>query len=64
MEGYAICLAVGNGAGIVIGLAIGRKEKPWSELTAAERKNRLIAIVVGSVLCIAGIVVLLVRLMP
>jgi len=63
MEGYAIGLAVGIGAGIAIGIAIGRKEKPWSELTPAERKNRLIAIVVGSVLCIAGVVVLLVRLM-
>jgi hypothetical protein len=63
VEGYAIGLTVGIGAGIVIGFAIGRKEKPWSELTPAERKNRLIAIVVGSVLSIAGIVVLVVRLM-
>jgi hypothetical protein len=63
MEGYPIGLAVGIGAGIVIGIAIGRKQKPWSELTAAERKTRLVAIVVGSVLCIAGIVLLLVRLM-
>jgi hypothetical protein len=63
MEGYPIGLAVGIGAGIVIGIAIGRKQKPWSELTATERRNRIITIVVGSVLCIAGIVVLLVRLM-
>jgi hypothetical protein len=62
MEGYPIGLAVGIGAGIVIGIAIGRKQKPWSELTAAERKRMIVAIVVGSVLCIVGIVVFLVRL--
>ena len=62
MEGYPIGLAVGIGAGIVIGIAIGRKQKPWSELTAAERKNRIIAIVVGSVICIVGIALFLVRL--
>jgi hypothetical protein len=62
MEGYAIGLAVGFGAGIVIGISIGRKQKPWSELTAAERKNRIIAIAVGGVLFVAGLVVFLVRL--
>jgi len=62
MEGYAIGLAVGIGAGIAIGIAIGRKEKPWSELTPAERKNRLTAIVVGSVLCIVGVALFFVRL--
>jgi uncharacterized membrane protein len=61
MEGYAIGLAVGVGAGIAIGISIGRKQKPWSELTAAERKNRIIAIAVGSVLFVAGVVVFLVR---
>jgi len=61
MEGYAIGLAVGVGAGIVIGISIGRKQKPWSELTAAERKNRIIAIAVGGVLCVAGVVVFLLR---
>jgi hypothetical protein len=61
MEGYAIGLAVGLGAGIAIGISIGRKQKPWSELTAAERKNRIIAIAVGSVLFVAGVVVFLVR---
>ena len=62
MEGYAIGLAVGLGAGIAIGISIGRKQKPWSELTAAERKTRIISIAVGGVLLVAGVVVLLVRL--
>jgi hypothetical protein len=61
MEGYVIGLAVGIGAGIAIGFSIGRKQKPWSELTAAERKNRIIAIAVGGVLLVAGIVVFLIR---
>jgi hypothetical protein len=63
MEGYPIGLAVGVGAGIIIGIAIGRKQKPWSELTAAERKNRIIGITAGAVLFIAGLVVFLVGLL-
>jgi hypothetical protein len=61
MEGYVIGLAVGIGAGIAIGFSIGRKQKPWSELTAAERKNRIIAIAVGGVLLVAGLVVFIIR---
>lgn len=66
MEGYAIGLAVGLGAGIAIGISIGisigSKQKPWSELTAGEKKTRIISIAVGGVLFVAGVVVLLVRL--
>ena len=62
MEGYPIGLAVGIGAGIVIGIAIGRKQKPWSELTAAERRNRIIAIAAGGVLFVAGLVIFMVGL--
>ena len=61
MGGYAIGLAVGPSAGIAIGISIGRKQKPWSELTAAERKNRIIAIAVGGAVCVAGVAVFLVR---
>jgi hypothetical protein len=63
MEGYAIGLAVGLGAGIVIGISMGRKQKPWSELTAAERKNRIIAIAAGGVLLVGGVATFLVRWM-
>ena len=63
MEGYPIGLAAGIGAGIVIGIAIGRKQKPWSELTAAERRNRIIAIAAGGVLFVAGLVIFLVGLL-
>jgi hypothetical protein len=62
MEGYAIGLAVGLGAGIAIGISIGGKQKPWSELTPAEKKTRIIGIAVGGVLFVAGLVVFLVRM--
>jgi hypothetical protein len=62
MEGYAIGLAVGLGAGIAIGISIARRQKPWSELTATERKQRIIALAVGGVLLAAGVVVFLIRL--
>ena len=67
MEGYAIGLAVGLSAGIAIGISIGipigKKQKPWSELTAGERKTRIISIAAGGVLFVAGVVVLLIRLL-
>lgn len=62
MDGYAIGIAVGLGAGIAIGFSLGRRQKPWSELTAGEKKTRIITIAAGVVLLIAGIVVFLIRL--
>jgi hypothetical protein len=63
MEGYTIGLAIGLGAGMVIGIAIGRKQKPWSELTATEKRNRIIAIAICSILVVIGLVFFLVRLL-
>ena len=63
MDGYVIGLAVGLGAGIAVGISIGMKRKPWSELTAGERKTRIISIATGGVLFIAGVVVFLIRLL-
>lgn len=62
MDGYAIGIAVGLGAGIAIGFSLGRRQKPWSELTTGEKKTRIITIAAGVVLLIAGIVVFLIRL--
>ena len=62
MDGYVIGLAVGLGAGIAIGISMGRKQKPWSEMTPGERKARIISIVAGGILLIVGVVVLFVRL--
>jgi len=62
LDGYGIGLVVGFGAGIAIGISIGKKQKPWSELTAAEKKLRIISIPAGGVLFVALVVVFLIRL--
>jgi len=61
MAGYGIGLAIGFAAGIGVGISIGQKQKPWSELTAAEKKRRMIAITAGSVIFVALVVVFLIR---
>ena len=63
MDGYVIGLAVGFGAGITVGISIGGKRKPWSELTAGEKKTRIISLTAGGVLFVAGVVVFLIRLL-
>jgi len=40
MAVYGIGLARGFAAGIGVGISIGKTQKPWSELTAAEKKRR------------------------
>jgi len=51
------------GIGISIGISIGKKQKPWSELTASEKKTRIISITAGAVLFVVGVVFLVVRLL-
>jgi tetrahydromethanopterin S-methyltransferase subunit F len=43
--------------GLVIGLLVGRKREPWSELTDRQRKITIGLIAAGVVLLAAGIVV-------
>ena len=54
--------AFGFATGIAVGLAIGlsfssRRQKPWSELSAREKKLMIGLIAAGVVLLLAGIVV-------
>ena len=49
------CMA-GIGIGIVIGIVLGKKQKSWSELNEKEKKERILLIILGSVLCLAGII--------
>ena len=63
MIGWILGLAGGMGIGISIGISIGKKHKPWSELTDKEKRTRIISIATGVVLFIAGVVVLVVRLL-
>ncbi|HUV57054.1 MAG TPA: hypothetical protein VMV84_07465 [Dehalococcoidales bacterium] len=55
--GYVIGMAIGLGAGIVIGYA-GRKQKPWSELTKKEKRLRGGIIITLAILVVATAVVL------
>ena len=62
MVGYGLGLVIGFAAGIGVGISIGKKQKPWSELTAAAKKLRIISIVAGGAIFVALVVVLLIRL--
>ena len=63
MIGWILGLAGGMGIGISIGISIGKKQKPWSELTDSEKNTRIAFITAGVVLLVAGIVILIVRLL-
>ncbi|UCD12890.1 MAG: hypothetical protein JSW60_04810 [Thermoplasmatales archaeon] len=57
--GIPIGMAIGIAIGLNLGIIIGRKQKPWSELTEEEKKIRKIAIGVGIVILLLGIIVFL-----
>ena len=62
-SGFGLGLLLGFAAGIGTGISIGKKQKPWSELTDSEKKTRIVFIAAGVVLLVAGVVVFLVRLL-
>jgi len=57
--GIPIGMAIGIAIGLNIGIIIGKKQKPWSELTEKEKKSRKIAIGAGSVILVVGIILFL-----
>ena len=59
---YGLGLVIGFAAGVGVGISIGKKQKPWSELTTAEKKVRIISISAGGALFVALVVVYIVRL--
>ena len=59
MGDLGIGYAIGIFTGLAIGLAVGRRQKPWSELTQKEKRIRIGLIAAGVVLLAAGIVMLL-----
>ena len=63
LDGFGIGLLLGFATGIGTGISIGKKQKPWSELNEQEKRVRIIAIVTGSVLFIAGVVIFFMRLL-
>ena len=59
---YALGLVIGFAAGLGAGVSIGKKQKPWSELTVEEKKRRFIYIGAGGVIFTALVVFFLIRL--
>ena len=59
MSDWGLGYAIGIFTGLAIGLAVGRRQKPWSELTQKEKRIRIGLIAAGVVLLAAGIVMLL-----
>jgi hypothetical protein len=59
MNDWGVGYAIGIFTGLAIGLAVGRRQKPWSELTQKEKRIRIGLIAAGVVLLAAGIVMLL-----
>ena len=52
-----ISFALGLIIGWSTGFAVGRKQKPWSELSEGEKKSRIWLIALGVIALVAGIVV-------
>jgi len=59
MGDLGVGYAIGIFTGLAIGLVVGRRQKPWSELTQKEKRIRIGLIAAGVVLLAAGIVMLL-----
>ena len=60
MGDLGIGYAIGIFTGLAIGLAVGRRQKRWSELTQKEKRIRIGLIAAGVVLLAAGIGMLLI----
>jgi len=58
----ATWLLIGFAVGLSCGIAIGRRQKPWSELTERERKIRIGLVAALSASAVAGVVVFLTRI--
>ncbi|KYK26784.1 hypothetical protein AYK20_08585 [Thermoplasmatales archaeon SG8-52-1] len=54
VTGIALGLAIGFAIGINLGIIIGKKQKPWSELTDEEKRQRKLLIGAGLIILIIG----------
>ncbi|MFC1974072.1 hypothetical protein ACFLU2_01800 [Chloroflexota bacterium] len=57
MSNWAVVYALGVTSGLVIGLIVGRKQKPWSELSENQKKLMTGLIATGVVLLVAATIV-------
>jgi hypothetical protein len=53
---------LGMATGLAIGLVVGRRQQPWSELTQKQKRIIIGSIAAGVVLLVVGIVVALILL--
>jgi uncharacterized membrane protein YidH (DUF202 family) len=60
MNDWGVGYAIGIFTGLAIGFAVGRRQKPWSELTQKEKRIRVGLIAAGVVLLVVGVIVALI----
>jgi len=60
MNDWGVGYAIGIFTGLAIGLIVGRRQKPWSELTQKEKGIRIALVAAGAVLLAAGIIMLVI----
>jgi len=60
MNDWGVGYAIGIFTGLAIGLIVGRRQKPWSELTQKQKGIRIGLIGAGVVLLAAGIIMLVI----
>ena len=61
-SGFGLGLLLGYVTGAGIGISIGRKQKPWSELNEREKKVRIAVTAAPPVLALAITILFFVRL--
>lgn len=54
--GIPIGIAIGVAIGLNLGIIIGKKQKPWSDLTIEEKRIRRIDIGIGSAFLFVGLI--------
>jgi hypothetical protein len=57
--GFITGIPIGTAVGIAMEIALGIREKPWSELTEEEKKIRKNALSIGIFTLIVGVIVFL-----
>jgi hypothetical protein len=57
--GFITGIPIGTAVGIAMEIALGIREKPWSELTEDEKKIRKNALITGTITLIVGVIVFL-----
>ena len=55
--GIPIGMAIGIAIGLNLGIIIGKNQKPWSELTEEEKRQRKMLIGAGMIILIFGVLV-------